>query len=340
MRNSGLLISLLTVFVVLSSCSKKRDNVKLEKESEIYKLAKDVSTMVPYLDPDENNAIVETKDFDIATADVFKNMEANMGNRAYHMRQLDTTKVKETVKRIAKEMAEKKLLFKKASQSEIMVTDADVDSIMKMHYEQAGGEANFVQQLKNNEVSIEHVKNDIREGLLIQKYLNEKFLEDAAISESEIEENYNRDKTATVRHILLMTQGKNEEEKNEIYQKMQSVLEEARSGADFAELAKKYSEDPGSKDNGGLYENFARGKMVEAFEDTAFSVPVGEISDIVETRYGYHIIKVIDRQKETKSYDEVRESIGKQLEWNKRRDVYYGLLDDLRNEAKFEEVDF
>jgi parvulin-like peptidyl-prolyl isomerase len=340
MRHAGLIISLLTVFTLVSSCSKKSENVKFEKESEIYQLAKDMSTMVPYLDPDDNNVIVKTKDFDITTAEIFKNLEANMGNRVYQMRQLDTLKIKDTVKKNAKEIAEKKLLFKKAFRNGLIVTDAEVDSIMGLHYGQAGGEENFVQQLKNNEISFEHVKNDIREGLLIQKYLNEKFLEVATVSESEIEENYDRDKTATVRHVLLMTQGKSEEEKKEIYKKMQSILEEARSGADFSELAKKYSEDPGSKDKGGLYENFARGKMVKSFEDSAFSVPVGEISDIVETRYGYHIIKVIDRQKETKSYDEVREAIGKQLEWNKRRDVYYGMLDDLRNEANFEEIDF
>jgi parvulin-like peptidyl-prolyl isomerase len=72
---------------------------------------------------------------------------------------------------------------------------------------------------------------------------------------------------------------------------MEGLLKRARAGEDFAKLAKEYSEDPGSKDKGGEY-TFPKGQMVPEFEATAFSLKTNEISDIVTTQYGYHIIKL------------------------------------------------
>jgi parvulin-like peptidyl-prolyl isomerase len=135
-----------------------------------------------------------------------------------------------------------------------------------------------------------------------------------------------------------MTQGKNDVEKQRIRKKMEGILARAKKGEDFAKLAQKYTEDPGSKSKGGLYEDFGRGKMVKPFEDAAFSVPVGEISDIVETRYGYHILKVVDRKKETRPYDEVRDEIEKNLkkkQKNEQRKKIPGILDEMKKQAGF-----
>lgn len=102
-------------------------------------------------------------------------------------------------------------------------------------------------------------------------------------------------------HILLMTQDPTTHEplpadkKAEKKKEMEDILKQAKApGADFGELAKKYSEDPGSKDKGGEY-TFPRGRMVKEFEDTAFSLKPGEISDIIETTYGFHIIKLNEK---------------------------------------------
>jgi len=119
---------------------------------------------------------------------------------------------------------------------------------------------------------------------------------------------------------------------------MEDVLARAKKGEDFAELAKKYSEDPGSKNKGGIYEDFTRGRMVKPFEDAAFGVPVGEISDIVETRYGYHILKVINRKKETRPLEEVRDQLVKKLESTKKRDAYQNFVEKLKTDNGFEIV--
>jgi peptidyl-prolyl cis-trans isomerase D len=77
--------------------------------------------------------------------------------------------------------------------------------------------------------------------------------------------------------------------------KAEDILKQAKSGANFAELAKRYSEDPGSKEKGGLYEGVIRGQMVPEFEKAAFSTPKGQITGPVQTSYGFHVIKVEDK---------------------------------------------
>lgn len=106
---------------------------------------------------------------------------------------------------------------------------------------------------------------------------------------------------AHVRHILLMTidpQTHQSLSTNAIaakHKQIEDLLKQIRNGADFATLAEKYSEDPGSKDNGGELPPFSRGQMVPEFETTAFSLTNGQVSDVITTQYGYHIIKMIDK---------------------------------------------
>ncbi len=114
-----------------------------------------------------------------------------------------------------------------------------------------------------------------------------------------------------VDHILLMTVGKTPAEVEEIHQKAEDVLKQAnKKGANFEELAKKYSEDPGTKDKGGDLGWITQGQTVPEFEKVAFSLPKGNISDLVKTQYGFHIIKVLDKETaHTKTFDEVKDSI-------------------------------
>ncbi|MGB7282374.1 MAG: peptidylprolyl isomerase [Candidatus Acidiferrum sp.] len=113
-----------------------------------------------------------------------------------------------------------------------------------------------------------------------------------------------------VEHILLMTVGKPDAEVAEIKKKAEGILKQAKSGANFEDLAKKYSEDPGTKDKGGDLGWIVKGQTVPAFEKVAFSLPKGSISDLVQTQYGFHIIKIIDKETaHTKPFDEVKDSI-------------------------------
>lgn len=129
-------------------------------------------------------------------------------------------------------------------------------------------------------------------------------------------------------HILLET----EEEANEI-------LAQLNEGADFAELAKEHSKDPGSAQNGGDLGFFGRGEMVPEFEEAAFSLEVGEMSGVVESEHGYHIIKVTDK-KEAKEYtlEEKREEIREQLFAQKLNAQVPAWLNELKQNAEIEKM--
>ncbi len=141
-------------------------------------------------------------------------------------------------------------------------------------------------------------------------------------TEREIERSYNDNielystpEQVRASHILLKTTGKNDAE---VKAKAEQVLKEAKAGADFAALARKYSEDEASAKNGGDLDFFARGRMVPEFDEAAFALQPGQISDLVKSQYGYHIIKVTDRKPATvRTLDEVRPQIVDQLSWEK-----------------------
>jgi len=111
-------------------------------------------------------------------------------------------------------------------------------------------------------------------------------------------------------HILFMTVGKTDAEVDEIKKNAEDVLRQAKKGANFEDLAKKYSEDPGSKEKGGDLGWITQGQTVPEFEKTAFGLDKGQISDLVKTQYGFHIIKVLDKETaRTKTFDEVKDSL-------------------------------
>ena len=119
--------------------------------------------------------------------------------------------------------------------------------------------------------------------------------------------------TVTASHILLKTIDDNgnelsDKKKKEAKKKAEEALKKVKSGEDFAQVAKEYSEDS-TASNGGELGTFGKGQMVSEFENAAFSMKPGEISDIIKTQYGYHIIKVTERVDEQKSYDDVKDEI-------------------------------
>jgi len=134
-----------------------------------------------------------------------------------------------------------------------------------------------------------------------------------------------------VRHILLMTQGKSDADKKAALTKAQDLLKQVRAGADFAELAKKNSQDPGSAPNGGDLGFIVRGQTVAPFEKFAFSAKPKEISDLVTTEYGYHIIQALEKESaRVKPFDEVKDSIAEQLKKQGVNDKMQASIDQAR----------
>ncbi|HXL22041.1 MAG TPA: peptidylprolyl isomerase [Candidatus Dormibacteraeota bacterium] len=113
-----------------------------------------------------------------------------------------------------------------------------------------------------------------------------------------------------VQHILFMTVGKTPAEVEEVKNKAEDVLKQVKKGGKFDELAKKYSEDPGTRDKGGDLGWIVEKQTVPEFQTAAFSLPKGQVSDLVKTQYGFHIIKVLDKETaHTKPFDEVKDTL-------------------------------
>ncbi|RLB41009.1 MAG: hypothetical protein DRH12_09230 [Deltaproteobacteria bacterium] len=159
----------------------------------------------------------------------------------------------------------------------------------------------------------------------------DEFKDKVKITDEEIREYY-EDNLASfrvkrqikARHILFrLPPDATKEQEKKVRKKAEEVLKEARAGKDFAELAKKYSEGP-TKSKGGDLGYFSKGMMVKPFEDAAFKLKKGEISDLVRTRFGYHIIKVEDmRDARTKPLNEVKGQIRDLLVRTKCKDLAY-----------------
>ena len=112
-------------------------------------------------------------------------------------------------------------------------------------------------------------------------------------------------------HILLKTEGKDDAE---VKARAEALLKQAKAGADFADLAKKNSEDEATAPNGGDLDFFGRGKMVPEFDQAAFALKPGEISDLVKTQFGYHIIKLVDKKEgTTRTLADVKQQLTDQI---------------------------
>jgi peptidyl-prolyl cis-trans isomerase D len=138
-----------------------------------------------------------------------------------------------------------------------------------------------------------------------------------------------------VRHILLKTTGKSPEEDVKTKAKAEDLLKQIKSGGDFAELARKNSEDPGSAIKGGDLGWIARGQTVKPFEDTAFSLKPKEISGLVKTEYGYHILQVLDHeQAHQRTFDEVKAQLAEEFRKQRASQVMQDLPDRLQAALK------
>jgi peptidyl-prolyl cis-trans isomerase D len=141
-------------------------------------------------------------------------------------------------------------------------------------------------------------------------------------------------------HILLKTEGKDDAA---VKAKAEDILKQARSGADFAELAKKYSEDESNAKNGGDLDYFGRGRMVPEFDAAAFAMEPGQISDVVKTQFGYHIIKLTDKKPATtRPLEEVKQQLTDQIQSERAQqqatDLAQRLESQIRTPAELDSV--
>lgn len=182
--------------------------------------------------------------------------------------------------------------------SGVSVTDADVAA----HFEAHKAEYRIGEQRKIKYLVLDRDQARLKVSVPatdVQRYYNDNI------------QQYQTPEQVRASHILLKTDGKDEAV---VRKQAEAVLQQVKSGADFAGLAKKVSEDEETKANGGDLDYFTRGRMVPEFDTVAFTLQPGQVSDLVKSQFGFHIIKVVDKKAAvTRPLEEVREQIQNQL---------------------------
>ncbi|MFC1682931.1 peptidylprolyl isomerase [Candidatus Zixiibacteriota bacterium] len=224
---------------------------------------------------------------------------------------MDTATINKLRSALLKDLVDEKLILVQARRDSIQVGLQEVDSALEAQIQQIrsqlGSEEDFQQELANEGLTLLELKKryrpQIRNQLLRERMIRQK-LTDVTVNSKEVMEFYQayRDslpvqgESVRLSHLMLNVTPA-DEEKREAFQKAKEVLSKARGGENFATLARSYSMCP-SAEAGGDLGYFARGEMVPEFEQAALALEPGEISDVVETMYGYHIINCEDRRGE------------------------------------------
>jgi foldase protein PrsA len=222
-----------------------------------------------------------------------------------------------------------KIVASEAKKEKVTITDKELNEEVDKLKESYGGEEVFNQMLESNNTTVDTLKDDLKNYLTIRKLLEPQI----KITDEELQTYFDENKDSfgegeqvKASHILVA----DEATAKEIKQKL-------ADGADFAELAKEYSKDEGTKENGGELGFFAKGTMVTEFDDVAFTLPVNEISDPVKTDYGYHIIKV-EEKKEAKeaNFDDSKKEIKETLIQQKMETEYSTWLEEKKKDYDIE----
>ncbi|HBR02217.1 MAG TPA: foldase [Ruminiclostridium sp.] len=185
-------------------------------------------------------------------------------------------------------MIAKKIVKMEAEKDNITVTDEEIQAELDKMAEAYGGTETFNQQLQMSGITMDAMKEDLKNYLEISKLMDPLItITDEQISTyfEENKESFAQPEQVKASHILVADEATAKE-----------VKQKLNEGGDFAALAAEYSTDKENAQNGGELGFFGKGKMVEAFETVAFSMKVGEISEPVKTDFGYHIIKVTDKK--------------------------------------------
>lgn len=233
------------------------------------------------------------------------------------------------------------LVYQDAQNKDLVASDEEVDDEYNKYMEVVKKEADYEAFLKENGIDEAFIKEHLLKSLTYTKY-SDAIMAEIEVSDDEIQAHYDANKDTgftnnqvKASHILISTrddadQPLSDEQKAEKLKLAEDILTRAKKGEDFAALAREYSDDPGSGEKGGDLGYFSPGMMVPEFNDKAFSMQVGEISDIVETQFGYHIIYLTDKINEVVSLDQVREEVRSQLKFEK----YSEEMQKLRESAK------
>ena len=248
------------------------------------------------------------------------------------------------LRRVLDELVTYTLLKQEAKARNVTATDAEVAAQIEEIRKSAPDEEAFQKALKEQSMTMARLRDDARTQIAIGKMMDAEIANAPPVTDADAKEFYDKNpdrfkqpEMVRASHILIMVRDEDgEAAKKDARARIDAVLKRARAGEDFAALARENSQD-GSAAGGGDLDFFPREKMVAPFADAAFKLKTGEVSDVVTTQFGYHIIKATDRKPaSTLPLAEVNEQLKQGLAQQKKQQVAQQFIAQLRQKSKVE----
>lgn len=238
-----------------------------------------------------------------------------------------------------------KLLLQEANARKVAVPAADVDARIAEVKKQFPSEDLFMQTLIDRKMSLDQMKADARKDLAVARLIETEIAPKVAVKPGQAEDFYEKNpdrfkepEQVRASHILIgIQQDADAAARAQARAKAEGILKQVKAGKDFAALAREHSEDTGSAVTGGDLGFFPQGKMVGPFNDVAFSLKPGATSEVVETQFGFHIIKVEQKlPARTVPLDEVRSQVEQFLQHQNRETETEAFVKALKAKGKVE----
>ncbi len=304
-------VILFIVLFIVSGCGMVKVNESEEEKSIVAKVDGEI------ISKDEFDKI-----FSVFKTQIEMKQGADVWDKSYEGKKyIDLAK-----EQVLQQMIEDKIQLKKAEELKLSVSQEEMEEEFEKFKKLFNSEEGFIEFLTGLKMDEEYFRDSIKKSLVINK-LKENMTKNIEVTDEEISNYYSSHEDLFFRikasHILLETE---EEAKD--------ILLKVNEGEDFNALAKEYSIDPSVKENSGDLDYFRRGDMVEPFEEAAFALKPGEVSDIVKSQYGYHIIKVEDRKVD--KLEDVKDELKTGMLIEKKKTDFDTIFEEIYNKAKVE----
>ncbi|ABB31057.1 PpiC-type peptidyl-prolyl cis-trans isomerase [Geobacter metallireducens RCH3] len=294
--------------------------------------------------PSATTAVARVNGVDITRAELERAKKIILSRNQMASAAMNDEMSKKVEEAALNQLIAKELLFQAGKKQEIKDLDKKIQEKVAEHKARFKSQADYEKALKEMDMTEKEVETFTREDMVIGNLIETKIVANTKITDDEAKKFYNdnkdkfrREEAVRASHILVSADQKaSPEEKKKAKEKAEALLKQLKGGADFAELAKKESSCPSSAQGGDLG-FFGKGQMVPEFEKTAFNLKPGEVSDVVETQFGYHIIKLAEKKDaETVPFEEAKERIVQFLTQQKVQAGIGEYVDELRKKGKVE----
>jgi peptidyl-prolyl cis-trans isomerase C len=235
------------------------------------------------------------------------------------------------------------LVYQKAQAGGIKASEPEIQAELAKLAKNFGGDAEMNAALANRGLDPAGLTRELEKSLTVAKFVQETIAGKTTITPAELSQYYEQHKeefrhpdlVRTSHILILVKEGATQEQETMAKQRAEAILERVKKGEDFSKLARENSMDPASATQGGDVGLVPKGQLAREYEEVAFSLPAGGISDVVRTQFGFHIIKVTEKKKEgLATLDEARAELTEFLKRQKTDQDLGKLVNELRTQAK------